>query len=493
MNVQNAKELTIEEGDVRTIHDSDGKQLWGKLVYSTTYTGDTSQTGTPSPDNPVPINVVQGTQIITLTDGVVSDDFTVGLTSKNLFDSSLLPATWNNANVITITLKLKPNTKYTMSSDIPLASGSYADIFVYDNTGTGGTASNGVAINKPVTITTLSDGVLKVGYRSNAGTTISRDTYWYQIEEGETATSYVPYFAPIELAKIGTYQDYIYKSGDDWYVHKATEKMTLNGTENWSSGGSGTQVRFFITLNDIALQAYDWNASIVTVSNAFVGTNWFQFYNTAIDNAMCSHDSSHYLMVRATQFNDTSAFKTWLQSNNVTVYYALATPTDTKITDTTLISQLEALGAMRLYVGENNLSVSSASLPAILDFDYYSGIDYSGAGYEWEDGGTGGPETITVDSIDNVYPVWTVTGPALNPQLSVLTTNTTTTYAGTVAVGQTLVIDMFNKTATLNGTSVIGNVAGDWANFKPGNNRVIYSTNNADAPASKIEWQEVVG
>lgn len=121
------------------------------------------------------------------------------------------------------------------------------------------------------------------------------------------------------------------------------------------------------------------------------------------------------------------------------------------------------------------------------------GVEWDAIGAVWEEGGGGGPTTVNVDSIAEVYPVWKVTGPAVNPELSVLTTNTTISYAGTVTASQTLVIDMFNKTAKLNGASVIGNVTGDWATFQPGNNRVVYTTNNGDALPSTIEWQEVVG
>lgn len=121
------------------------------------------------------------------------------------------------------------------------------------------------------------------------------------------------------------------------------------------------------------------------------------------------------------------------------------------------------------------------------------GVEWDNIGAIWEEGGGGGPTTVEVDSITNVYPIWTIKGPAVNPQLSVLSTNTTINYSGTITASQTLVIDMFNKTAKLNGTSVIGNVYGDWVSFEPGNNRVVYTTNNADALPSTIEWQEVVG
>lgn len=121
------------------------------------------------------------------------------------------------------------------------------------------------------------------------------------------------------------------------------------------------------------------------------------------------------------------------------------------------------------------------------------GVVWDEIGAVWEEGGSAGPTTVEVDSIDKVYPIWTITGPANNPQLSVLSTNTTIKYSGNITASQTLVIDMMNKTALLNGTSVIGNVYGDWVNFAPGNNRVVYTTDNADALPSKIEWQEVVG
>ena len=121
------------------------------------------------------------------------------------------------------------------------------------------------------------------------------------------------------------------------------------------------------------------------------------------------------------------------------------------------------------------------------------GAEWDSIGAVWEEGGGGGPTTIMVDSIDNVFPVWEVKGPAVNPQISILTTGTTLSYSGTVTATQTLKIDMFNKTALLNGTSVIGNVSGDWIYLNQGNNRVTYTTDNATADSSTIYWQEIVG
>lgn len=118
------------------------------------------------------------------------------------------------------------------------------------------------------------------------------------------------------------------------------------------------------------------------------------------------------------------------------------------------------------------------------------GVIWDGIGAVWEDGDSGGPTTIMVDSIDNVYPIWTVVGPAENPMLSDLTTNTTITYSGNVAEGQTLVVDMFNQTALLNGTSVIENITGDWIYLAPGLNKMVYI---AVVPAPPTPVQPVIG
>ena len=264
--------------------------------------------------------------------------YTVGLTSKNLFDSSLLPANWSNAAIITITLKVKPNTKYTMSSDIPLDRGLYANLFFYDNSGTGSTATNGVATNKPVTVTTSSDGILKVGYRSNyQSTIIYRDDYWYQIEEGETVTPYTPFFTPIELAKVGTYQDYIYKSGGNWYVHKAVGKGVLDGSENdW-----GYQNGVFRTFFDDAMR--DINAVLV-MSDYFTGQT--TRYRDDISNSCCAKviGANSQIGFRYDAMNgDVPTWKSWLSTHNTTIYYVLATATNTQITDVTLLSQLNAV------------------------------------------------------------------------------------------------------------------------------------------------------
>ena len=130
-----------------------------------------------------------------------------------------------------------------------------------------------------------------------------------------------------------------------------------------------------------------------------------------------------------------------------------------------------------IYGKSATIYLSAGTSDGGLIWDEY-GVVWDNIGAEFEDTTSVGPTTVMVDSIDNVYPIWTLTGPATNPQLSILTTGTTLTYTGNITSTQTLKIDMFNKTATLNGVSVIGNISGDWVYFRAGNNRVTYTTVN---------------
>lgn len=121
------------------------------------------------------------------------------------------------------------------------------------------------------------------------------------------------------------------------------------------------------------------------------------------------------------------------------------------------------------------------------------GATWDAYGMIWEEGGGGGQTIVTVDSISNVLPTIRIVGPAYNPVLTNVTTGQSIEYSGNVLSTQELVIDTNQKTAKLNGTSVIQNVSGDWLELAPGNNRMVYTIDNNDEVSATIEWQEIVG
>lgn len=187
-----------------------------------------------------------------------------------------------------------------------------------------------------------------------------------QIEKG-SATTYAPYFTPIELCKIGDYQDYIYKSGEDWYLHKATKKVTLTGSEVWQN--SGTNIFACQSFGDYATSG---NLGYSTIAQSIPNTergSTFVTESASYSNCFAFGNGTvaDRLYWKSISFANANEFKTWLSSNNVAVYYALSTPTDTQITNSALIAQLDALDEGDTYDGTTVITVSSENLKSSLD------------------------------------------------------------------------------------------------------------------------------
>lgn len=295
----------------------------------------------------------------------------------------------------------------------------------------------------------------------------------------------------VELCKAGNYQDYIYKSGDDWYIHKEIDKIILNGSNegSYTTAGNGTGgIKRFVFVNANIIG----NVPITertTYCNIYQGVKFNQ--NESTPNSIAQWERNGTLVISTNSTTMTlNEFKTSLANNPATVYYIPTSTTDTQITDSSLIAQLEGLDGLELYSGSNTITSAASGLPAPLNLIYIvSGL----GGAVWEAGGGAGISNVQVDSIDMVYPVLTIDGPAQSPTIENLTTNTAISFAGNINSSQTLVIDSRNQTALLNGTSVVANIEGDWPVFAPGINRVSYTAENDTAPDALIEWSEVVG
>lgn len=254
MNLQEVNNITMTEGTVRTIHDSNGKLLWGKLTYSTTYDGDTEQDGTPTPASPVGVEVVTGSQTVTISDGTNTGSFTV-----------------------------------------------------------------------------------------NLGTT--------------------------ELCKIDNYQDYIYKSGDDWYVYKAIGKNESLNSIQWNSNGSQGDttngITFYYTGSEIPKVA----GETTFYSNYFtqVPASVANTDHTLTDFMTSASAGAAVFNVKRSRLSteDRAGFQSWLSQNGVVLYYPLATPTDTQITDATLISQLNSIHQFLTRYGYTG--TVSGNLPLVIN------------------------------------------------------------------------------------------------------------------------------
>ena len=151
-----------------------------------------------------------------------------------------------------------------------------------------------------------------------------------------------------ELCKIGNYQDYFYKENNKWYLHKEIEKRIFNGTENWTLNSNVSSENYKVF--------YLYNTGMLVKANVLC--NNFTYINSrGTANCIWTPYSTELDISISYSIADTvEAFKTWLSTYNTIVYYPLATPTNTEITDTTLISQLEAINNILSYEGQTNIS-----------------------------------------------------------------------------------------------------------------------------------------
>lgn len=156
--------------------------------------------------------------------------------------------------------------------------------------------------------------------------------------EAYQSAAYTINLGTTELCKIGGYQDYIYKGSDGWYVHKEIRKRILDGAETWGTSTYQGVGFFYLDTTDGLTSS---NSQVVVLSDLFLG-QWGGANNTIVFSANSA--TPRRMMIFTNDIGTTtSEWKTWLGSNNVLTYYALETPTDTKITDSTLVSQLDAV------------------------------------------------------------------------------------------------------------------------------------------------------
>ena len=194
---------------------------------------------------------------------------------------------------------------------------------------------------------------------------------------GEIATDYVrhaeqnyPITLPIgmELCKIGDYQDFIYKSGDNWYKHKAIGKVVFDGTEGWSSMGWTNHYGYRTDISDI-------KQTTESSQNSNIISNYFKVYKQNELNqdgiiGISNRANQAQIIVQYDAMTTNTEIKTWLNTHNTTVYYVLATPVEEQITDTTLINQLNQLEKAKTYQGVTHITQTNADEPFILTLDY---------------------------------------------------------------------------------------------------------------------------
>jgi len=205
----------------------------------------------------------------------------------------------------------------------------------------------------------------------------------FMIVDGEyteqTMPSYTPYgTTPIWLGEISTYKDGFFKAvtGNsiydnldsatketldygEWYLKHEIGKVVLNGSEYWIDEGGGAP--YALNLDNF----YKNNSMSTVMSNYYYGTYWDANWNnySYLVSANTAASNIDRVKFKNVDISSLADWKTWLGTHNTTIYYIQKTPTYTKITDSTLLTQLENVWRANSYKGTTNIIQINNDLP----------------------------------------------------------------------------------------------------------------------------------
>ena len=345
----------------------------------------------PSPDYPQPIHVVTGNNIITVSSS--------NLFNKNNYDIKSLNAssiqgtsTYGSAtNQKHIYIPCKPNTDYVVIKDVssisflgvfespsvPAVGVTYTTLYFSSSSGgrvhvkTGATAQYlDVRINTdPITqyaIDTIADTLF---IAEGTDINMSYQPYYYR--------NFTIDLGDIELCRTQptetiTYRDEIFKNNsnskyydsslieDAWYkLSRIIKHEFLPGHANPQISGNNYYFRFSPTprksLGYMKGYIYDSRGS---------GFNNMPDFHFGFESGGVMH-------IKNSNATGAESMKDILLNAEEVLYYVLATPTSTQITDETLISQLDAIYEhLQLVKGTNNITVTAEDLAPNMQLTY---------------------------------------------------------------------------------------------------------------------------
>lgn len=277
---------------------------------------------------------------VTLT---MNDDGTITLNGTSTGDSWITFCGDFTSNVHYVdapVAEFEEGEPYVLSYEVLEGSRTGGDAYIWAQT----YSSNQTGWEKSVKLNTeggsialSGDGLYRVWVRTYKNTVYDNMRVGVQVEAGSVKTEFSPYFEPIELCKIDNKQDYIYKEDGEWFVHKEIKKEIFDGTREWKN---------FRVINTTYNSA-EINPEIINgqpkvfcpyfrhinQDNANAGSHIYTFYES--NGVKCYFPN--------TIANSLEEWHTWLSKKNMPIYYPLATPEDIQITNSALISELEAL------------------------------------------------------------------------------------------------------------------------------------------------------
>ena len=315
-----------------------------------TLKGQTSQSGTPTPDNPVPINITTGRQVVSVRgknlvniDGIYSSS---GSSFIRTWEDGVATLTWTSGFNFYLTsdgqttFTFDPNETYTFSFD---HNGNALHLRTDEgNTNRFSTNTDTEYTRYSYTFTGISSLVLKFVRKDNSGTAYLKN---FQIEKGNQATTYEEYNGndyEINLGKNLLNTLYQHNVGDVvtsngvTYTFNADGSITINGTAT----GTSYVLLYGSSLNDYQTQRFivngnykvgNWNNNNIylmcrdtsaTYKAIYKGNN---YGGSDIKNISGLPLGVIYIQVSGT-VNNTTIYPQIEEGNQVTSYSQYKTP-----------------------------------------------------------------------------------------------------------------------------------------------------------------------
>lgn len=274
-------------------------------------------------------------------------------------------------------------------------------------------------------------------------------------------TEIYPYnLGSVELAYLSygadTYQDYIYYQNGNWYLYKALGRLNVD-TSNVTAITSYSNVEYAViprANNSLNYGTYQSVPCLCT--NALYSYGLSSGWNTAeaVNKIFTQADNVTYWLGFAAG-TTLAQMKTAL--NGAIIYYPLAAPTTTQITDQTLINALNAI--LQAEVAGGQLTVKSTVYTRAQPI-YFLSVK---------------SEAMTVRNVGNIYarPIMTINGTGV---IDVYLNNA---QIFTIDMGNsdTITIDTAQMEAYAGGVLMNRNVTGSYDNFvlNVGNNTLSFT------------------
>lgn len=270
-----------------------------------------SQGSNPSPDNPQEMKCVE-----------ISELHSVG---KNYFDKSLMQDN-TGTTIVYVPIQVGEGS-FTCISDIPNVLSPTGRLsanifFLAGNVSSGANSlTNGVNVENSMTLNSV-NGYVTVAYRSNSGSVNLYNPKDYNVLIVETEKQdTVTLTSPLELRALPNGVADSYENG---VITRRVGVVEFDGSndENWTEGiyGGDTHKQYFLSLNTAKQNTEVLSDKLknLPIGSSPIAGEW---------EIRLSDGISVYVPSTETSITNTSQFKTWLQSNPITVWYELATPT----------------------------------------------------------------------------------------------------------------------------------------------------------------------